>query len=176
MFPGMKKLDFMTEYEDRLFVDWTNPSANYGRYLDDEKYFVHAILTSRDNCIGSLPAEYFRIHLKFDELQKMFNYEIDNHDWIEYLKSRSGVYLILDTLSGDQYIGSAYGELGFYGRWSDYAQKKDGNIGLLGKEYAFFEFSIIHEVLNSASEYAIRSAESELKISLGTKVFGLNHN
>jgi len=58
-FPEMKKIDILTEYENRLYITWTNPSANYGRWLDTPGYEVQSILPSRDNSIGPLPRNYY---------------------------------------------------------------------------------------------------------------------
>lgn len=44
----------------------------------------------------------------------------------------AGVYLILDSKTGQQYLGSAYGKEGVWGRWSEYAKTGHaGNVQLL---------------------------------------------
>jgi hypothetical protein len=40
LFPDMQRIDFMNEYIDRLYIEWTNPSANYGRFIDNPKWIV----------------------------------------------------------------------------------------------------------------------------------------
>lgn len=173
-FPQMKRIDFMSEYQGRLFIKWTNPSANYGRWINDEVYEVHSILPSQDNSIGPLPDSYLQIRLSFKELQKLFEYPVDNAEWKERLSKRSGVYLILDKSTGEQYIGAAYGENGFWGRWVDYSNKRDGNVRLANKNYDNFQFAVLWETLTSTSPEKVLQMESALKISLGTKVYGLN--
>lgn len=146
-FPDMERIGFMNEYIDRLYIEWTNPNANYGRFIDQKKFPILAITTSRDNTIGSLPKEYFQIHLKYPELQKMVNYRIDNQAWYDYLSTKCGVYLVYDEKTKEQYIGSAYCELGFWGRRSNYASQKDGNQKFIGRNYSNLSFSILLETL-----------------------------
>lgn len=174
-FPRMKRIDFMSEYQGRLFIKWTNPSANYGRWITDESYEVHSILPSQDNLIGSLPDSYLQIRLDFRALQKLFEYPVDNVEWKNYLTTHAGVYLILDKITGEQYIGAVYGEQGFWGRWENYSIKNDGNISLIHKDYNNFQFAILWETVISTSPEKILRVESELKKSLGTRVHGLNN-
>ncbi|MFZ3065904.1 MAG: GIY-YIG nuclease family protein [Nitrospirota bacterium] len=175
-FPQMKSIDFLSEYKNRLFINWTNPTANYGRWIEADKYHVHSLKAGRDNCIGTLPRDYFQIRLAFKQLQTLFNYPPDNEEWMNYLKNRSGVYLILDISSGEQYVGSAYGSEGFWGRWGAYAVKGDGNVLLKGKDYDNFQFTILWETLNTTLQNDILNVECEIKRNLGTRVFGLNNN
>lgn len=114
-FPRMKRIDFMSEYQGRLFIKWTNPSANYGRWITDESYEVHSILPSQDNSIGPLPNSYVQIRLDFRVLQKLFEYPIDNVEWKNYLATHAGVYLILDKITGEQYIDLRMGSRDFGG-------------------------------------------------------------
>jgi len=174
-FPDMEKIDFLSEYDNRLYITWTNPSANYGRFIDDDKFEIHSIIPSKNNSIGAFPNEYFKIRLSYYELRKMMDYPIDNNDWYNYLSNHKGVYIVYDKSSFEQYIGSAYGEKGFWGRWSDYARQNDGNKGFNGKDYNNFQFSIVWETLLSTDKDKILNVEAELKKSLGTRVHGLNN-
>lgn len=175
-FPEMERIGFLADYIDRLYIEWTNPTANYGRYIEDQKYYVHAITPSKDNSIGPLPEEFFGIHISYLELQKLVDYPIDNQEWYTYLSSRCGVYLIYDTVAHKQYIGSAYGELGFWGRWTNYASKTDGNKSFFGRNYEDLQFSIIWETLPNTSKELVVGVESEFKKSLGSRIDGLNNN
>jgi hypothetical protein len=176
-FHKMEEINFLAEFKNRLIIKWTNPSANYGRWIDDEKFEVYSIKLKCDNNIGKLPKNYYEINLSFRVLQKLFDYSIDNFEWHDYLTKRSGVYLILDKSDGQQYIGSAYGVLGFWGRWQDYATTgHGGNKGLKNKDFNNFEFSILYETLNTIDKEKIITIETKFKNNLGTKVHGLNNN
>ena len=54
-----------------------------------------------------------------------------NKQWKMMLSNVYGVYLILDTITGQQYIGSAYGKDGLWGRWSNYIHTKHGGNKIL---------------------------------------------
>lgn len=64
-------------------------------------------------------------------------------DWRIALEHMKGVYVIHDRLTGQPYVGSAYGDTGIWQRWSRYAETIHGdNVGLralvdrTGAEYA----------------------------------------
>lgn len=104
--------------------------------------------------------------------------------WKAALSNVKGVYLIVDTLTGKQYVGSAYGDECIWKRWSDYA--KDGHGGnkelkeLLvknGAEYRYYFKYAILEVcnMNLGNDYIIER-ETHWKEILLTRQFGLNKN
>ena len=104
--------------------------------------------------------------------------------WKIALSNVKGVYLIADTKTGKQYVGSAYGEDCLWHRWSNYA--KDGHGGNVelkalleenGQDYKYnFKYSILEVCnMNLGNEYII-SRESHWKEVLLTRKFGLNLN
>ena len=84
-FLKMSKNDFLNDYKQRLFIKWTNPSANYDRWIDDNKYEIYTIKQGKENSIGKVPRNYYEISLNYQVLKKMFDYPIDNSDWKDYL-------------------------------------------------------------------------------------------
>lgn len=104
--------------------------------------------------------------------------------WKSALSNVKGVYLIVDTLTGKQYVGSAYGDDCMWQRWSNYA--KDGHGGnvelrellkLNGEEYKYnFKYSILEVCnMNLGNDYIIYR-ETHWKEVLLTRKFGLNMN
>lgn len=104
--------------------------------------------------------------------------------WKAALSNVKGIYLIVDTHTGRQYVGSAYGDDCLWQRWSNYA--KDGHGGNVelrellkanGAEYRYhFKYSILEVCnMNLGNEYII-SRESHWKEVLLTRQFGLNLN
>lgn len=104
--------------------------------------------------------------------------------WKSALSNVMGIYLIVDMLTGKQYIGSAYGDECIWQRWSNYA--KDGHGGNIelkellkenGEEYKFnFKYSILEVCnMNLGSGYIIER-ETHWKEVLLTRKFGLNKN
>lgn len=104
--------------------------------------------------------------------------------WKVALSSARGVYLIADTKTGKQYVGSAYGEDCIWQRWSEYVKNgHGGNIELKellkenGENYKYnFKYSILEVCnMNLGSEYII-ARENHWKEVLQTRQFGLNKN
>jgi len=89
----------------------------------------------------------------------------------------------LDKITGNQYIGSAYGKDGIWQRWSEYSKTGHGGNELL-KElclidtqyYKNFQFTILQSLPSNLSNKDVIAVESLYKKKLGTKVFGLNKN
>lgn len=104
--------------------------------------------------------------------------------WKTALSNTKGVYLIVDTLTGKQYVGSAYGDDCIWQRWADYAKNgHGGNVELKellknnGEEYKYnFKYSILEVCnMNLGNEYIIER-ENHWKEVLLTRFFGLNKN
>lgn len=104
--------------------------------------------------------------------------------WKSALSNVKGIYLIVDTHTGKQYVGSAYGDECIWQRWTNYA--KDGHGGNVelkallrekGDEYKYnFKYSILEVCnMNLGNEYII-DRESHWKEVLLTRRFGLNLN
>lgn len=104
--------------------------------------------------------------------------------WKSALSNVKGIYLIVDTLTGKQYVGSAYGDECIWQRWSNYAKTGHGGNAELknllvenGQEYAYnFKYSILEVCnMNLGNEYIIER-ETHWKEVLLTRKFGLNKN
>lgn len=104
--------------------------------------------------------------------------------WKAALSNVKGVYLIVDTLTGKQYVGSAYGDECIWQRWTAYAENGHGdNVELKellltnGQDYRYnFKYSILEICnMNLGSEYII-NRETHWKNVLLTRRFGLNRN
>jgi len=104
--------------------------------------------------------------------------------WRSPLQSVSGIYLITDKANGKQYVGSAYGENGIWGRWSEYAKNYHGGNKSFVKMYnvtgpeAFsgFQYSILETTDIDADKDLVISLENKWKEKLLTREFGYNEN
>ena len=94
--------------------------------------------------------------------------------------------MIIDTKTGKQYIGSAYGENGIYGRWESYALTYDGgnkefvklkNDTQLGIEcFSNFKYIILEILPFNVSHKEVINKENFYKQRFLTKKFGYNDN
>lgn len=95
-----------------------------------------------------------------------------------------GIYLISDINTGKLYVGSAYGENGIWGRWTDYVKSNGhGNNKTLKElietenDYAKnFTFSILMLLPKTITPNEAIKKETLYKNKLGTNSFGLNNN
>jgi hypothetical protein len=127
--------------------------------------------------------EYLDFTLTFSELESIVNQSSANSVWRDTLGAVGGVYLILDTGTGNQYVGSASESMGLFGRWSDYVCA--GSYGHGGNEklkpiaiegrHQDLQFTVLN-ILPLADRKAILEHETRWKAKLGTRVFGLNPN
>ena len=122
------------------------------------------------------------VNIDYKTLKYIISYNILS--WKSALSNVRGIYLIVDTNTGKQYVGSAYGDECIWQRWSNYA--KDGHGGnvelkellkINGADYKYnFKYSILEVCnMNLGNEYIIKR-ESHWKEVLLTRQFGLNLN
>ena len=95
--------------------------------------------------------------------------------WQGALSSVSGVYLLVCPTTGEQYVGSAYGEGGFMGRWRSYATNgHGGNRLLVAREKSHYAVSILEVASPDMSTSDIINRETAWKNKLGSRSHGLN--
>ncbi len=96
--------------------------------------------------------------------------------WQSALSSVRGTYLLVaDT--GEQYVGSASGQDGFMGRWTNYAANGHGGNVLLHKSgHRDYTVSILEVASPDMSQADIVARETFWKHKLGVRAHGLNGN
>lgn len=173
--------DPINDYKNRVIIDWgNNPRVWVQKSLDKNVIEIRAKGFVRDF------TDYYDFVLSFDELKAIINQPDGNPEWINKLSAVSGVYLIVDIKTGNQYIGSAYGKDGFLGRWTNYAANNHGDNKSLKdlvspdngkrKYESNFQISILRVMDKASNKIEVIAAESFLKQKLGTRVHGLNNN
>jgi hypothetical protein len=100
--------------------------------------------------------------------------------WQQVLRSVKGVYLLVDTESGQQYVGSAKGTDSLLGRWMSYTDGGDGgDVGLRAAARTGrrnYQVSVLEVVDENTPDDSIEAIESYWKNKLLTRRFGLNRN
>ncbi len=131
--------------------------------------------------IGDFPG-YNSVLLSFRNLNTIISQNIQS--WYGALSNIKGVYLITDTSTGNHYVGSAYGDVGLWQRFSHYTKNGHGGNkelrNLLQKNgdshKNYFQYSILEIADSRASDEYILSRESHWKKVLMSREFGLNSN
>lgn len=164
----------------RLVIDWGKAALSWHQWLDGKEKKIIEILPM--GYVNEFPG-YLNFVLSYKELKKIIENPDANSKWHQMLSAVAGVYLIIDSQTGKQYIGSAYGKEGILGRWKTYAKCGGGEnkqLELLlvdDPDYAEnFRFSILQTVSASLTKTEVINVENLYKVKLGSRAFGLNSN
>ena len=172
--PGMEDLvgRVVVQFDKTFRASYLRDSS-YG-----EKLAVREIRQERLS-VGDFPG-YNGVLVSRRLLRTIIREEIPS--WRSALSSVSGVYLIVDTTNGKQYVGSACGVGGIWQRWSAYANNGHGGnkelVLLLqrnGEEYADnFQYSILEVSDLYTSQESALERESHWKKVLCSGAYGYN--
>jgi hypothetical protein len=176
----MEKLPGFEDLERRLVISWTGVAQAWCVDLDTYPNEVVQLLPK--GYVQDFPG-YHDIHLTYRELKEIISDPDANRTWYNALCSIGAVYLIVDTTDGMQYVGSASGRDGLYGRWKEYAKNGHGGdkklIEILDKEperVHKFRYAILQTLPAALTRAEANREENKYKEKLGSRAFGLNSN
>lgn len=165
---------------DRLVIDWGNNAIVWHQWYHKQIKEVVEILPK--GYMGNFPG-LLDFVLEFDELQRLVHNPEANYEWRQHLSAVNGIYLILDSNTGKQYIGSANGVGGIWQRWTEYAKNYTGGnkelIRLLDQDpdrYKHFRYSVLQTLPSNITQREIIAIENLYKEKLGSRAYGLNQN
>ncbi len=174
-------LEAMPGFEDlvkRVVIKWGDSPLAWHQWYSDRE--VLQVLPS--GFVRPFPG-FLDFVLTHQELKDVIE-NVDAHaEWHRALRSIAAVYLILDTQTGMQYVGSATGEGGVIARWASYADSgHGGNLRLRelleshpGREVDF-RFTLLQTFSKTLTRDEIIAYEALHKRKLGSRSFGLNAN
>lgn len=168
-----------SDLENRVVIKWTGAYINWQQRLhpQKDKPVVQILPLGREKAFS----QYGDILLTYDALCRIVQFPDANADWHTALSSTAGVYLIVDTISGSLYVGSASGEQGILGRWRHYA--RDGHGGnkklkaLLAEHpnrQQRFQYCILRTLSRSLARAEVVKVEQEFKKKFGKLACALN--
>lgn len=158
----------LAEYRGRLIIEW---GGAYRAWVQLARNQDKAVIEIRRG-IGEPPFPGF---LEFRE--RLSGLATVPLSWRTALSSVSGVYLLTCPDSGKQYVGSARGSAGFWGRWEDYvASGHGGNRRMREVPTADYQVTVLEVASSSAGSDALDEMESRWKQKLLSRKFGLNAN
>jgi GIY-YIG catalytic domain len=176
-FYDLKRDRRFDDFRDRLIIKWSGRS--FVQKID-KKYILEIKESGR-----RLPPfdDYLSLNLTYAQLKDLFKHEGAHQDWRTALSEIAGVYLVLAQTSGKQYVGSAYGLRGIWGRWRRYAKSgHGGNVQLkelIQNNSSYpeqFRFSILQILPKTMPLDKVLERESLYKQKLGTRAAGLGLN
>jgi hypothetical protein len=164
--------------KDRLVIDWGNATRSWVQKLRPK-----AVVEIRPKGFVREFPGYEDLLVNFDELERIVNHPDANLAWHRTLAAVAGVYLIVDGVTGSQYVGSAYGKGGLLSRWSSYVRTMHGGnrklkelLSAHPERYRSFRFAILRTLPKSMTSREVIEVEVQQKQRLGTRAFGLNSN
>ena len=176
----LEETELFGDLKDRLIIEWGSATQSWYQSANVRKPIV-AIHSQQKYAFEGYESCIYSFEKLKEIVEDMGMGAYEEH-W-KALSSVKGVYLIVDTTDGKQYIGSAYGDKGILGRWSDYVNTLHGGnkelIKLLKRNperYKKFRFTILKIFSDGASEKVVTDAEKLYKAKLGSVEFGLNDN
>lgn len=166
----------------RLTIDYRGENTRRTVFNPDYIFSSSTVSSiSQHKYQGERFISYDRINHSFESINIVIKNELN--DWKVALSSVYGVYLLTDKKTGKHYVGSAYGNQGIWGRWSDYIYGCHGNNKELKELYAiqsreyfeeFFKFTILEVLSKSLVPEEVIQRESLWKQKLQTVKFGYN--
>jgi hypothetical protein len=177
----LEKVDEFDKFIGRIIIDWTVPRGWYNTYGNVQNKEVIKILPR--NFVSDFPG-LMNIRISAQELKTIIENKETHTKWYDALTRLQAVYLILDRATGNQYVGTTYGQNGLWQRWQSYVKSNftGGNLQLKKLKddsinfYKDFQYSILEVLPTNANQKDCITAENLWKEKLGTRAFGLNSN
>lgn len=179
-FFDLQYVDLLKEYEGKLVIDWGGSARMWHQKATTEKPIVAIESKNQEPFVG-----FENLILSFDELKEVVENDTDYELWQVAMAAVNAVYLIVDTKTGDRYVGSTYGYDGLLGRWSVYVATggHGNNKGMISHLKSVnhschdLQFSVLQVLSKALPDNQIIDAETLWKKKLLTyEPFGMNQN
>lgn len=125
----VERTDLMGPFVRRLYVRMALSGRNRRRNMEGCLDDMSVASVAEEHYVGDPFPGHDRINHSLADLQAIVRQA--RPDWRVALEHMKGVYVIHDQVTGEPYVGSAYGDTGVWSRWSYYAATLHGdNAGL----------------------------------------------
>ena len=157
-----------SDLDGRLYVDWGPGMRSWVQRADRQ-----------NKCLTELRTEFkepeFPGFLNF--VESLSRLDRLPKAWVAAFRSCRGIYLLTCPKTKEQYVGSATGDSGFWGRWQFYIQTgHGGNVALKTRDASNYQVSILEVAGTSATTDDILRKEALWKEKLQSREMGLNRN
>jgi hypothetical protein len=163
-----RRLPVLGDFGGRILIDWGPAERVRVQRADTQnKAIVELRRTFQEEAFPG----FTRLTRSLSEIETM------PAAWKETLRASRGIYLLACPRTREHYVGSAYGEDGFLGRWRAYVGSgHGGNLGLKIREPSDYLVSVLEVAGSSATVEEIISLEVNWKLKLQSRDIGLNRN
>ena len=176
---GLERRAEFADLEGRVVIDWGSGALAWHQHLKNKPVVE---LFPKGRTLAPF-TDYLDFSLSYSQLADLAATAGAHRDWVSSLSAVAGVYLILAQPSGHQYVGSACGLDGIWGRWLQYAASGHGGNAklraLTDSDAAYpdaFRFSILQVLPKTTTSPEVIRWESQYKAKLGSRATGLNLN
>lgn len=167
----LRRDDRLAAYEGYLVAAWGSGARSWVQRAHRQR---KPILELRREFVDAEWPGYMRVSITDHEVKGL----TPNRQ--AHLSEANGVYLLACTQTGEQYVGAAYVDGGFLGRWLAFADGGDGGNILLRRHRAEIsapmQISILEVFGSIMTEEEAFATEGRWKDALGTRAHGLNAN
>ena len=115
----LRKTEILADLKNRLVIDWGSGTRRIVQYKWET--LSKKPVLSIDNQVEDVFPGYEKVVWNFSEMSRFINNPVRYPEVYKALAGVNGVYLVLDPIDNKQYVGSAYGSEGIFGRWRTYA-------------------------------------------------------
>lgn len=155
-------------YIGRVFIDWGGSAITWAQRAHNQPKPIMELTRV-------FQEEAFPGYTSF--IANLSTVEALPLSWLAALRAARGVYLLTCPRTKEQYVGSAYGEEGFVGRWLSYARDgHGGNVGLKSRDPSDYQVSILEVCGSGLTINEIIRTEALWKDKLQSREMGLNRN
>ena len=152
----------------KLYIDWGPGKRAWIQRADRQEKRITELRTEFKEADFPGFLNFIQPLSKLDRLPK---------GWIAVLRSSIGIYLLTCPKTKEQYVGSATGKEGFWGRWQGYVQTgHGGNVALKSRDPSDYQVSILEVAGTAATTDDINMMERRWKLKLQSQEMGLNRN
>lgn len=162
-----RRLELFDDYCGRLVIEWGDGTRTWVQRADNQD---KPIIEVRRTKVDPPFPGFLTFRTALDQIEALWP------SWVQVLSNARGIYLLVRRDTGEQYVGSATGALGFYGRWCNYQDGHGGNRGMRKVAAAAGEYdvNILEVAASDATVVDICGREHQWMTKLGTRVHGLN--
>ena len=167
-FYDLEMVQELAEFRGRLIIEWGEAYRAWVQLAENQDKTVIEIRRA----VGEPPFPGF---LGFCE--RLSGLAAVPFSWRTALSSVGGVYLLTCAETGKQYVGSAHGSGGFWGRWEKYAASgHGGNRRMREVPVADYQVTVLEVASSLTSFDGLMEMEARWKRKLLSREFGLNTN
>jgi hypothetical protein len=162
----LKRLERFTALSGRLVIDWGRGYLAWIQRADQQE---KAILELRREYQEEQFPGFTDLILSLSAIPSL------PPSWVAVLRASRGIYLLTCPRTKEQYVGSATGEEGFFGRWREYYETgHGGNVRLKSREPSDYRIAVLEVAGSEHTTVDILRIEQRWMRKLQSSEMGLN--